>query len=43
MLQELTILNPGISRYQKKRLPKMDKIGSGDLSTTWKGNLMLCT
>ena len=40
MLRELTILNPGESRNQKKILPDMDKIGGDAPMTRWKVNLM---
>ena len=43
ILRDLTVLNPGVSRYQRKRLPDMAKIGDGDPSTIQKGNLMECT
>ena len=42
MLRELTILNTEMSRNQEKILPEMAKIGGGDPSTIWKGNVMEC-
>ena len=40
MFRYLTILNPGESRNQRKKLPEMANIGVGAPSTRWKGNLM---
>ena len=40
MLRDLIILNPGMSRNQRKRLPDIFKIGGGYPSTIQKGNFM---
>ena len=40
MLREPTILNCGVSIYQRKILPDMAKIVGGAPSTIWKGNLL---
>ena len=43
MLREITILDPGEPRNQRKILLDMAKIGDGAPSTIWKENLMVCT
>ena len=42
MLRELIIFNPLESGNLGIRLPELAKIGIGDPSTRWKGNLIKC-